>query len=100
MPPLPEAGDAVSARRSPSGAALQVVRRAWDRHPLALVMAVAAVLRLAAALLSRGYAFHDDHFEVVEVAQHWVDGLRDWLGRSDSFRRPSTQCCATSTTSK
>jgi hypothetical protein len=76
----------VSARRSPSGAALQVVRRAWDRHPLALVMAVAAVLRLAAALLSRGYAFHDDHFEVVEVAQHWVDGLRDWLGRSDSFR--------------
>jgi hypothetical protein len=58
----------------------------WAEHPLAVVLAVAAVLRLAAALLSPGFAFHDDHFEVIEPAQRWVDGWRDWLGRTDSLR--------------
>lgn len=59
---------------------------AWRDHPLAVVVVLAAALRLAAAILSKGFAFHDDHFEVVEVAQHWLDGHRDWLGRSDSLR--------------
>jgi hypothetical protein len=58
----------------------------WNERPLAVVIAVAAALRLAAALLSPGFAFHDDHFEVVEVAQHWLDGARDWLGNPDSLR--------------
>jgi hypothetical protein len=59
---------------------------AWREQPLAVIVTVAVLLRLAAALLSRGFAFHDDHFEVVEVAQRWLDGHRDWLGRTDSLR--------------
>lgn len=62
------------------------IEAAWRDHPFAVVVVTAAVLRLAAAFLSRGFAFHDDHFEVVEVAQRWLDGHRDWLGRSDSLR--------------
>jgi hypothetical protein len=58
----------------------------WEERPLAVVLAVAALLRLAAAFLSPGFAFHDDHFEVVEIAQRWVDGGRDWLDRTDSLR--------------
>lgn len=42
-------------------------------------MALALGLRLVAAVLSRGFAFHDDHFEVVEPAQRWVSGWRDSL---------------------
>jgi len=59
---------------------------AWRERPEALVLAAAVAVRLAAAFLSRGFAFHDDHFEVVEVAQRWLDGHRDWLGRTDSLR--------------
>lgn len=62
------------------------VEAAWRDHPLTVVLVTAAVLRIAAAFLSRGFAFHDDHFEVVEVAQRWLDGHRDWLGRTDSLR--------------
>jgi hypothetical protein len=50
--------------------------RLWDERPLAVVIGLAIAVRLAAALLSRGYGMHDDHFFVVEVAQRWADG--DW----------------------
>lgn len=59
---------------------------AWRDRPEAVIFALAVATRLAAAFLSRGFAFHDDHFEVVEVAQRWLDGHRDWLGRTDSLR--------------
>jgi hypothetical protein len=58
----------------------------WEERPLTVTLIVAAGLRLAAAWLSPGFAFHDDHFEVVEIAQRWVNGGRDWLGNSDSLR--------------
>lgn len=65
---------------------LSPLRALWRERPLVVIVALAAGLRLAAALLSRGFAFHDDHFEVVEIAQRWLDGQRDWLGRADSYR--------------
>jgi len=55
-------------------------------RPDVVILALAVATRLAAALLSRGFAFHDDHFEVVEVAQRWLDGHRDWLGTTESLR--------------
>lgn len=58
----------------------------WAERPEVAVLALAALARLAAAILSRGFAFHDDHFEVVEVAQRWLAGHRDWLGSRDSLR--------------
>lgn len=81
-----EAGRPPAAGSSPLGAAWRRLGAWWAERPLAVVVAVAAALRLAAAFLSPGFAFHDDHFEVIEVAQGWVDGARDWLGRTDSLR--------------
>ncbi len=55
-----------------------------DRLPLALLV-IAAVPRLVAAVFARGYGMHDDHFFVIEVAQRWREGHRDWLGDPSSY---------------
>src|SRR5436189_5346475 len=39
------------------------------------IMVIGFLLRLLAAIFSKGYAFHDDHFDVVELAQKWRDGV-------------------------
>lgn len=71
---------------------IAVVSTLWRERPLALILILGGFFRLLAVFLSNGYAMHDDHFHVVEVAQGWVDGrdLFDWLsqtyGGSTSFR--------------
>jgi hypothetical protein len=47
----------------------------WQEKPLLLVMIVAIFSRLLAAIFSRGFGMHDDHFLVIEAAQAWVDGI-------------------------
>lgn len=47
--------------------------------PLSFIMLIALVIRLLAAFFSGGYAFHDDHFDVVEIAQDWVYNLPIWI---------------------
>lgn len=37
------------------------------------------MLRVAAAIFSEGYAFHDDHFDVTRVAHSWAHGIPHWL---------------------
>jgi hypothetical protein len=51
------------------------------RHPLRALLLGAALVRLLAAWFSAGYAMHDDHFLVVEVAQGWADGrdIYQWV---------------------
>ena len=46
---------------------------------LQAILIVALVFRLLAAFFSKGYAFHDDHFCVVRVAQNWAYGLPHWI---------------------
>jgi len=53
------------------------LRDEWERRPLPWLLALAALLRLAAAFLSRGYGMHDDHFLVIEVAERWAEGKVD-----------------------
>ncbi|HRY32284.1 MAG TPA: glycosyltransferase family 39 protein [Bacteroidales bacterium] len=55
--------------------------RYWETKPLEAAIILAAVLRLIAAVFSRGYGMHDDHFLVIEPAQAWVDGVdyNAWL---------------------
>jgi len=52
-----------------------------DRWPLSLrsILVLALVIRVAAAFFSRGFAFHDDHFDVISIAQDWVYGVPTWL---------------------
>ena len=47
--------------------------------PLSVIMLVALIMRGLAAFFSAGFAFHDDHFDVIEIAQAWVYGLPVWL---------------------
>ncbi|MBX0334143.1 glycosyltransferase family 39 protein [Pontibacter sp. HSC-14F20] len=47
--------------------------------PLSLIMLIAFVIRMVAAFFSKGFAFHDDHFDVITIAQHWLYGLPSWL---------------------
>jgi hypothetical protein len=64
-------------------------------HPLAGVMAAALVLRLLAAVFSKGYMASDDHFETVNIAYNWLrdgllgaDGYLHWRGRpAETFPR-------------
>jgi hypothetical protein len=48
-------------------------------NPLRVIILSAIFIRLLAAFFSEGYAFHDDHFDVTRVAQHWAEGYPHWL---------------------
>jgi len=58
-------------------------------RPLAAILIAAAMVRLAAALFSAGYAMSDDHFQVIEIAQRWVDGTPggNWFDRGEPMNR-------------
>ena len=47
--------------------------------PLSMILLIALVIRMVAAFFSKGFAFHDDHFDVIAIAQDWVYGLPAWL---------------------
>jgi len=49
-------------------------------------MAIAVLFRLIAVIFAKGYGMHDDHFCVIDIAQRWVDGSRDWLGSGVHWR--------------
>ncbi len=55
-------------------------RSSWNEKPLQVVLFLAIGIRVLAAFFSKGYAFHDDHFESLNVAQDWVDGIGHWIG--------------------
>ncbi|HNP19514.1 MAG TPA: glycosyltransferase family 39 protein [Fulvivirga sp.] len=54
-------------------------RPSWDKNPLQVILLIALVIRVLAAIFSKGYAFHDDHFDVIRVAQDWIDGIPHWI---------------------
>jgi len=47
--------------------------------PLSFIMLLALLIRMIAAFYSKGFAFSDDHFDVITIAQGWLDGLPMWL---------------------
>lgn len=47
--------------------------------PLSVILLIAFVIRMLAAFFSKGYAFSDDHFDVITIAQGWLDGFPLWL---------------------
>lgn len=56
----------------------------WNSNPYLIIIVLAVFFRLLAAIFSKGYGMHDDHFDVIEVAQSWVDGQNffNWLSNS------------------
>lgn len=58
------------------------MKRLIDKLSIRHIILAGLILRLAAVIFSKGYAFHDDHFDVVELAQKWRDGVSfAWTGR-------------------
>ena len=51
---------------------LKYLKRIYLQHPLKVVLIAALFIRLLAAVFSRGYAFTDDHYFVIEEAQQWI----------------------------
>lgn len=49
------------------------------------ILFVGLILRLIAAIFSKGYGMHDDHFLVIEASASWADGYdyNGWLPWSD-----------------
>ncbi len=59
---------------------IKTIKKYWDEKPLLLILIAAAFFRLLAAVFSKGYGMHDDHFLVIEIAQSWVDRCyENWL---------------------
>ena len=54
---------------------IRTIKQMWSDKPIVLVMIAAISTRLLAAVFSRGFGMHDDHFLVIESAQAWVDGV-------------------------
>jgi len=57
------------------------IYRQWNENPLKVIIWLAVIARLVAAVFSKGFGMHDDHFLIIEPAQSWVDGFDhdDWL---------------------
>lgn len=66
---------------------LEKIKHYWNNNPLLVVIIVGSLIRLIAAIFSKGYGMQDDHFLVIEPAQSWVDGLdlNNWLNKSGEF---------------
>lgn len=58
--------------------------------PLQSVLLLAIFLRLIAAIFSKGYGMHDDHFSIIEASKSWVDGTdyNNWLPKSQIDPKP------------
>ncbi|MEN9523878.1 MAG: hypothetical protein RL065_2255 [Bacteroidota bacterium] len=44
-----------------------------NQNPLHFVLLVGMLFRMIAAIFSRGFGMHDDHFLIIEAAQSWID---------------------------
>lgn len=52
-----------------------------ERITITHVLVLGLFFRLLAVFFSRGYAFHDDHFEMAELVQRWREGISFlWTG--------------------
>ena len=49
------------------------ISKFYLENPLKCIVAIGLLFRLVAAIFSEGYAFQDDHFLIIEVAQQWLD---------------------------
>jgi hypothetical protein len=59
----------------------------WDNKPLLIIIFIAALFRLLAAIFSKGFAMHDDHFQIIEIAQSWLEGSQIWLNEVGTINR-------------
>jgi 4-amino-4-deoxy-L-arabinose transferase-like glycosyltransferase len=62
-------------------AMLNKVKYYWQSQPLWIILLLAVLVRIVAAIFSKGYAMSDDHFVVIHIAQRWLDGYNNWFNQ-------------------
>ena len=55
------------------------IKKAWEEHPYSFILLLAFIVRLTAAIFSKGFGMLDDHFVIIETAQDWVNGSNQWF---------------------
>jgi len=65
---------------------LDKIRYYWNNNPLFLIVIIASLIRLIAAIFSKGYGMQDDHFLVIEPAEGWVHDFdqNNWLNNNET----------------
>lgn len=59
---------------------IEQISNYYKNHSLKTILFFGLFFRLIATIFSEGFAFQDDHFLVIEIAQKWVDGAaNEWL---------------------
>lgn len=63
---------------------MKQLKQLWEEKPLTLIIFTGLFFRVIAAIFSRGFGMHDDHFLIIEAAQSWADGAdyNNWLPSS------------------
>ncbi len=63
----------------------------YEEKPYMVILFLGLILRLISAIFSQGYAFHDDHYLVLEASHSWVDGAdyANWLPQNQKNPVPS-----------
>ncbi len=63
---------------------LEKIKDYWNNNPFVVIIIVGSLIRLIAAIFSKGYGMQDDHFLVVEPAEGWVHNFdqNNWLNNN------------------
>jgi hypothetical protein len=61
---------------------IHVVKRFWNEHPLLAIILIACIPRFVAAVFSKGYGMHDDHFGPIEQPFIIMKYLAYWTSRT------------------
>lgn len=72
---------------------MNFIKEFWSKKPLLSVLLIAFIARLVAVFFSQGYAFHDDHFLVVDAAQSWLSNYNwnDWMPKMQQELYPTLE---------
>ncbi|MGN0033367.1 MAG: ArnT family glycosyltransferase [Candidatus Limimorpha sp.] len=52
------------------------LRKITDKHPVTVVLLAALIVRVAAAIFSKGFGFDIEHFTYVEMTNAWLDNIQ------------------------
>jgi hypothetical protein len=58
------------------------LKRFWNEHPLLAIILIAFIPRLVAAVFSKGYGMHDDHFGPIEQPFIIMHDITYWTSRT------------------
>jgi hypothetical protein len=66
---------------------IATLKKWYDEKPITALLLIGLLLRLVAAVFSKGYGMFDDHFLVIQNPWDFVHENRDWFGKGDGSTR-------------